>query len=89
MANALTPMTSSLLLVGVCYPLRNCCGNRSMAAQAEMLPFAKVWHIFCLKLWSRLNKTTFITVKSIASLFVCHSTLLLSIQLRICNILEN
>lgn len=66
-------------VVSMSYPLCNCCGNRSVAAQTEVRPFAKFLHIFCLKLRGRL-RITLTPVKSIASWIICYSILLLSRQ---------
>lgn len=88
MANALTPITSSLLCCWHLLPTSQLLWEQVYGCTSIMFPFPKVWHIFCLKLWSRINKAS-VSVKIIASLFACHSTLLLRIQLWICNIFEN
>lgn len=49
-------------VVSMWYPLCNCCGNRSVAAQTEVCPFAEFLHTFCLKLRSSL-RITLIPVK--------------------------
>lgn len=89
MANPLTPMTSTPLPCWHFLPSSQLLWEQVYGCTSRGVPSRKGLACFCLKLWSRPNKTTFTMVKSIASLFLCHSILQLSNQLWLCNILEN